>query len=155
MPIRNSVKAVIVQDQKILTIVKQDENGESYYLLPGGGQEHGENFHETLARECREEIGAEVEIGDLLFIREYIGRNHEHAEFDYNVHQIEYMFVCHLIAGGEQIGIGSNPDDGQIGIEWLPMSSLLEYRFYPQTLRQYYLDYFNGVRHPVYLGDVN
>lgn len=84
--VRNSAKAVIVQDDKLLAIKKQDKDGYSY-ILPGGGQEHGENLHLTLKRECIEEINDNVEIGDLIFIREYIGENHEHFEFDSEVHQ--------------------------------------------------------------------
>ena len=44
LSIRNSAKAVIVKDEKLLT-VKIQENGGIYYILPGGGQEHGENLH--------------------------------------------------------------------------------------------------------------
>lgn len=44
MGIRNSAKAVIIQEGKLLAIKKQDKEG-YYYILPGGGQEHGENLH--------------------------------------------------------------------------------------------------------------
>ena len=42
-------------------------------------QELGENLHQALERECKEALGAEVEIGDLIFIREYIGKKYELA----------------------------------------------------------------------------
>lgn len=66
MGIRNSAKAIVVKEGKLLTI-KMHENGGTYYILPGGGQEHGENLHQALERECKEELGAEVEIRELLF----------------------------------------------------------------------------------------
>ncbi|MED1673700.1 hypothetical protein [Pallidibacillus thermolactis] len=75
----------------MLAIKKRDKNG-YYYILPGGDQEFGENLHITLRRACIEEINVDVEIKNLLFIREYIGENHELYEFDSGVHQIEYMF---------------------------------------------------------------
>ncbi|MBS4189353.1 NUDIX domain-containing protein [Bacillus sp. FJAT-49705] len=154
MGIRNSAKAVILQDEKLLAIKKQDRDG-YYYILPGGGQEHGENLHEALKRECIEEINADVEVGDLIFIREYIGKNHEHFEFDSHLHQTEYMFLCKIKAGNKKIGNGTNPDDGQLGVEWLPLSELFEYRIYPQTMRGYLQDYFAGKETPTYLGDIN
>ncbi|MBP2241547.1 ADP-ribose pyrophosphatase YjhB (NUDIX family) [Cytobacillus eiseniae] len=154
MAIRNSAKALIVQENKLLAIKKQDKEG-YYFILPGGGQEHGENLHETLKRECIEEINADVEIGDLLFIREYIGKNHEHFAFDSAIHQTEYMFLCKVIEGSKEIGNGTVPDDGQIGVEWLPLSELLNFRVYPQSMREYLLDYIAGKQTPVYLGDVN
>lgn len=61
-----------------------------FFFVLVEGQEHGETFHTTLKRECIEEIGLNIDIKELLHIREYIGKNHEYAEFDFDVHQIEY-----------------------------------------------------------------
>ncbi|KAB8126643.1 NUDIX domain-containing protein [Gracilibacillus oryzae] len=154
MGIRNSAKAVIIQNDRLLAIKKEDKDGH-YYILPGGGQDHGENLHQALKRECMEEVNAEVEVGDVIFIREYIGKNHEHFEFDSTVHQTEYMFLCEINGKSERIGNGSVPDDGQIGVEWLSIAELLNYRLYPQTMRQYIVDYVEGKELPVYLGDIN
>ena len=41
--IRNSVKAIIIKDEKVLFTKNKDKDG-VFYLLPGGGQEHGENM---------------------------------------------------------------------------------------------------------------
>jgi len=72
-PIRNSAKAIIIKDGKLLTTKNQSRTG-IFFILPGGGQEFGETLHETLERECREEIGCKVEVSELLWIREYRGR---------------------------------------------------------------------------------
>jgi len=154
MNIRNSAKAIIIQDNQVLTIKKRDKDG-SYFILPGGGQEHGENLHQTLSRECIEEINAAVKIGNLLFVREYIGKNHEHAAFDSGLHKIEYMFLCDVKSSNSEIRNGSVPDDGQIGIEWLPLADLLNYRLYPQALREKIIAYQSGKTFSVYLGDIN
>ncbi|MBC5637270.1 NUDIX domain-containing protein [Ornithinibacillus sp. BX22] len=153
MGIRNSAKAIIMEENKLLTIKKEDKDG-YYYLLPGGGQEHGETLHEAVKRECMEEVNADVDVGSLLFIREYIGKNHEHAEFDAEVHQIEYMFLC-SVTGSRGLGNGIVPDEGQISVEWLPLEELMQYRLYPQTMREKLIDYTKGVEFPVYLGDIN
>lgn len=55
MAIRNSAKAIIIQDDELLALKMEDKDG-YYFILPGGGQEHGENLHETLKRECKEEM---------------------------------------------------------------------------------------------------
>ena len=76
--VRTSAKAVIRQDAQLLTIV-HGEGAQRWYSLPGGGQNRGETLTEALRRECREEIGCDVVVGPLLFVRDYIARNHEFA----------------------------------------------------------------------------
>ena len=87
MNIRNSAKAIIMSDNKVLLTKNVDDDG-YFYLFPGGGQEHGETLHETVTRECMEEIGEQVDVGDLVHIREYIGKNHEYASFDSDFHHV-------------------------------------------------------------------
>ncbi|MCJ8007824.1 NUDIX domain-containing protein [Lederbergia wuyishanensis] len=154
MNIRNSIKAIIINGENILLTKNRDHEGD-FYLCPGGGQEHSETFHKTLVRECIEEIGREVSIAELLFIREYIGRNHEHSALDFNVHQVEYYFSCQLDEAEEMSFNPSNPDQNQIGIEWVPINDLLHYRLYPKQLRKYIIKQLNGEKTPIYLGDVN
>jgi 8-oxo-dGTP diphosphatase len=149
--IRTSIKAMIIENGKILTIKKRDDEG-YYYLFPGGGQEHGETMHEALRRECLEELGYEIMIDDLTFIREYIGKNHEHAKWDKDVHQNEYMFLCHLNNDLPPI-TPLKPDDDQIGTEWLPLSEIDKYRIYPKALKKFLKDDIHNA--PIYLGDIN
>lgn len=152
MNIRNSAKAIIINGDKVLLTKNQDNEG-YFYLFPGGGQEHGETIHTTLWRECIEEIGKEIKIGELLHIREYIGKNHEHSMFDSNVHQVEYYFVCNLANANHKTP--TNPDSHQVGIEWVLINNLLEYRIFPKELRKYIIKHLNKEKSPVYLGDIN
>lgn len=154
MHIRNSIKALIIEGDKILLTKNQDTEG-YFYLCPGGGQEHGETFHTALKRECIEEIGCSVEIGDLLFIREYIGKNHEHAAFDFDAHQAEFYFVCQLSQGKDTNFQPTNPDSHQIGLEWVTIEELSNYRLYPKELKKYLQQYYSGQATPIYLGDIN
>lgn len=151
-PVRNSVKAVIIENEKLLTL-KKSGDGDDYYVLPGGGQNWGETFHQALKRECREETNAEIIIRDVVFIREYIGKNHEFQEEHSGVHQIEYMFRCQLVNGTE-IKTGHNPDEGQESIEWLEIHGIENAPFYPLGLRRYFKE-LPDRKHGVYLGDIN
>ena len=149
---RNSVKAFIAKEGKLLTIKGIDHLGD-FYLLPGGGQHPGETMLQALQRECREEISCDVKVGDILYIREYIGRNHEFSEYDREIHQIEYMFFCELPETCRP-KIGNVPDNNQVDIAWLELSKLSEYRLYPQDMRDIF-SRFGNYRQRIYFGDIN
>ncbi|HYE80950.1 MAG TPA: NUDIX domain-containing protein [Clostridia bacterium] len=150
--IRNSAKAIIIENGKILFTKNKDHLG-FFYLLPGGGQEHGECLIEALKRECMEEISADVSVGDIRFIREYIGKNHEFAEWDSEIHQIEYMFECKLLPGAK-LKNGAVPDTMQIGVEWLDLERLGDYRIYPNALKDV-INEDGTFKSRIYLGDAN
>lgn len=150
--IRVSAKAIIVKNNKLLTAKKEDENG-FFYTIPGGGQNHSESLEQALLRECREEISVEVKVKRLLFIRDYIGANHEFPEHaQRKVHHLEIMFEAEIISGTPQNG--NEPDNGQLSVEWLPLDELESYRLYPKALIKH-LKKFSGIKEGIYLGDVN
>lgn len=47
MAIRNSAKAVIMKDSRILLTKNTDRDG-VFYLFPGGGQDHSETLAEAV-----------------------------------------------------------------------------------------------------------
>ncbi|GAK09468.1 NUDIX domain-containing protein [Geomicrobium sp. JCM 19038] len=146
--IRNSAKAIIIDDNCVLLTKNEDRDG-YFYLFPGGGQEHGETLQQTLIRECREEVGKKVDVRELLHLREYIGKHHEFASFDGDVHQIEFYFACSII--GDEVK-PSNPDSHQVGMEWIHKDQLPSIRLYPKALVAQVLQTDEAV---IYLGDVN
>jgi len=157
-PIRNSAKALIVQDGRLLALEMRDAEGE-YFILPGGGQEPGETLSDAVRRECREELDADVLVGDLRLIREFIGRNHdEFADRDADFHAIEFMFACAL-APGATLRLGAIPDERQVGVAWLPLGEIEARRFYPRALRPILAQLARAGdargNAPIYLGDIN
>lgn len=148
--ITTSAMAVILKDDRLLTVVKE-EAGQRSYILPGGRQEFGETLETALQRECLEEIGIEVEVQRLLFVREYIGANHEYADVDGDVHIVNVMFLC--IAPDDYVPrSGLEPDAHQEGVAWLPVDELDQHPFFPQALKAALQSLESQ---SVYLGDVN
>jgi 8-oxo-dGTP diphosphatase len=152
-PVRSSVKAVVILDGSLLVVSNMDENG-PWYMLPGGGQDPGETLHEALQRECQEEIGTPVEIGELRYVRDYIGRHHEFAATSAHFHQIEMMFVCRL-PNGYSPTPGHLPDAMQTGVRWIKLTELPGCRFYPKALISRLVGTNEDTHTAVYLGDVN
>lgn len=153
MKIRSSVQAVIIRENKLLTVKKYDYN-QYMNILPGGGQEPGEPLKDAVVRECLEELGVHVDVKELLFVSEYIGKNHEHSQWDSEVHVVVHLFACTL-----QDGIltfkGTNPDPDQVGVEWIPLDELTNSNFRPKALIPHLFMYEkHGAIKSLYIGDM-
>jgi len=67
LPERTAVRALLVEDGGRVLLFRYGDDYSSWWIAPGGGQEHGEDDLETLRRELREECGLrEVAIGPLI-----------------------------------------------------------------------------------------
>lgn len=151
-PVRTAARALIVQGNHLLAIAMKDQNG-PFYLLPGGGQKPGETLAEAVRRECIEEIGCPVHVGPLIYIREYIGRNHRFSEAHRAFHQLESVFLCEL-EGQCAEHYGNGRDRLQTGLKWLPIDKLDDYPLFPEILKTFFPD-GKLVVPQTYLGDIN
>lgn len=149
--IRVASKAIIIRDGQLLVTVNSGDFP-TFFLAPGGGQEHGEDAHEALRRECREEIGCDVVVGEFAFLRDYIAADHEFAELDGWAHQLEAYFFCEL-APGAQPQLTGDGDTWQTGVAWIPLERLADEPVWPKALAEW-LGSPEGER-PGYLGNVN
>ncbi len=150
--IRHACRAVILRQGRLLTIKMRDRSGD-FYVLPGGGQRHGETMRDALRRECLEEINLEVSIGPLLYVREYIGRNHSFSKYHRDFHQVETVFSC-SIPEDAQPGPGSEKDRKQVGIKWLDLKTLADVRFLPADAVPIIQERLQA-QGDLYLGDIN
>lgn len=164
---RLSVKALIYgrgpRAGQVLVIHKRMDQDGDFFLFPGGGQNHGESAAEALLRECREELGAEVRLGRLRFVRDYIARHHSFAHLQPGFHAVDLFFEAELI-GEADYGRATETDNRQIGLAWLSLAELPSLPVYPrrvaEILSQEFLQGRTSGPRPVfsglhYLGDVN
>ena len=151
-PIRTSSKAILIQNDSILT-VKHNLNGRIFATLPGGGQNLNESLVESLIRECKEETGYLIEVGNLLFVRDYISNHHEFHTSDPDFHQVELFFEAKILNIHSKFA--SEPDLHQIGVEWLPLEKLSSTELFPKILRTVIIKWLQGENINTYLGDVN
>lgn len=70
-----------------------------FWSVPGGGMMFGEDAKENLRREFLEETGLVIEVGEYLFVHEFL---------DPPLHAIELFFEVKQTNG--KLGIGSDPE---------------------------------------------
>lgn len=86
----NVVAAIIVRDGKVFATQRGYGEWKDWWEFPGGKIERGERPEEALKREIREELSAEIAVGELLTT----------VEYDYpNFHLSMRCYVCSLISG--------------------------------------------------------
>jgi 8-oxo-dGTP diphosphatase len=138
--LENSAKAVILDGDKVLLLRYLDRKMGLgvWYSLPGGRQQFGETLCEALVRECREEIGAEITPGRLLFVREYIHSRHDLAGKGRDQHKIEFYFLGQLNSEVEADYVADDAvsDEGQQGLCWRNLAELRDLNIFPTGLRQ-------------------
>ncbi|MCC5808369.1 MAG: NUDIX domain-containing protein [Opitutales bacterium] len=150
--IRPAARAIVIHDGKLLAAKMRDRQG-VYYILPGGGQQPGETLREAVVRECMEECGVEVEVQELLYVREYIGKNHTFSDRHARFHQLEHVFRCRVL-DPHAVVPGGNCDNHQVGVNWLALEAMAAIRFYPEVIKPFFTA--DGIEVPcIYLGDCN
>jgi len=128
---RISARALLIKDNKIL-LTKYKDNKGYWYVMPGGGQNKGETLIECLKREVKEELDADIEVNEMLYVREIISDRHADTNLPKGFHQVEVFFNCKLI--DESINLGLVIDPGQVGYEWQCINNLKEIRFFPNSI---------------------
>lgn len=111
-PIRPTARAVIRRGEKLLVQLKERPERGRYLTLPGGKQDVGETLEDCVRRECAEEIGAEVEVIELLHVAEVHKPKREGIR-----HQLEFLFECR-VPDDYSARLGPHPDPSQQATIW-------------------------------------
>lgn len=120
MKIIEVVAAIILKDDKIFATQRGYGEFKEMWEFPGGKIESGETPQEALTREIREELDAEIKVGELL----------RTIEWDYpNFHLTMHCFICTLTS--ETIHLNEHKDSAWLtcqtlySVTWLPADEQL------------------------------
>jgi len=121
---RVRVAAAVLRADKLL-LVQHTKAGASYWMLPGGGLDHGETMHDALARELREETGIHVRPGPLLLVSESISPTRD-------------RHIVHLIFRADYLQGEIQPcDDPRVtDAAWHPLEFLAQDQIYPAVAHE-------------------
>ncbi|HOD51804.1 MAG TPA: NUDIX hydrolase [Candidatus Hydrogenedentes bacterium] len=69
-PVPRIRAAAILRKGDSVLLVQHQKEGQTYWLLPGGGVNFGESLAEALQREVREETGLDISVGDIALVND-------------------------------------------------------------------------------------
>lgn len=141
---RNSAKAIVINNGKLLVNRCESRFGE-YYTLPGGGQKTGEMLTETVRRELLEETGYSVTPIRLSGIYERISNGREEGL----CHKIYFIFLCRLNSGEREIP--TEIDRFQIDSIWIPLREVSVRNLFPRAIRDN-IRSLTGYGETIYIG---
>ncbi len=109
------VAAAIIQEGRLLAAQRGYGRYKDFWEFPGGKVEPGETPQQALQREIQEEMGAAVEVGELVGTAE-----HTYPEFQVTIH----CFLCRVVQGKLKLLEHENARwlfrEQLYDVEWLP-----------------------------------
>jgi len=146
------VAGILLRDNKLLL---QKPTNDTAHAIPGGHVELGETNAETLIREFKEEIGADITVGDLKWVWENFfpwGNKPCHQiclYYDVTLKDETQIPLNGVFVGDERI----EGRDFKIEFHWTPVEALNQIEVYPTNIADFIKRYDEGVQHFVYRGD--
>jgi ADP-ribose pyrophosphatase YjhB (NUDIX family) len=153
MPMKHRIRsaAIIVKDNAVLLVKhKNPENGFEWWVPPGGGLEDDESIYDCAKRETYEETGLKVELGQILYLREF-------AESSRAIHQFEIFILANSFTG-ELTTANVRPQDLDSAyikdVQFLSKRQMRGLTVFPEILKdKFWQDFSPGKRLEVqYLG---
>ncbi|MGL6211240.1 MAG: NUDIX domain-containing protein [Paracoccaceae bacterium] len=125
---RLAVRALILQDDRLLLVNAYPKGKSDLWCAPGGGVEPGRSLPTNLIREVHEETGLTVTVGPPALINEF----HDPTT---GFHQVDLYFHC-TIAAGTLDPTWRDPEAVVTDRRFFARSDLAHIRFKPDSLSQ-------------------
>jgi ADP-ribose pyrophosphatase YjhB (NUDIX family) len=138
--IRVRVAGILLNSKNELLLVNHKKNGRSYWLLPGGGVEFGEDFSQALKREFMEELSLELSSVGGLFL------THDTVYPDKTRHIVNLYFTVKAKNKGM---IKVNPDGVLSGAKYVSMKEFKRFLFYPDIKDDIIIQWKKGFSKPM------
>lgn len=122
---------ILIRDGKLL--VQRDKGGNEY-ALPGGHVKLGETTVNGLIREYKEETGADIEVGRLLWTEECF--------WEWNGtqrHNIAFYYLIELCNRSDIPDTGEfvpHRDNHNVVLGWMPVDELSNVTIYPEFIKE-------------------
>lgn len=126
-------------------VLLQKPVNDTAYAFPGGHVALGERNEETLVREFREEIGADIQVGELKWVAEIF--------FPWGSKTCHQICLYYLVEGDIPVDtrfMGIEERNVSLEFRWVPLEELKDLEVYPVQTPELMEKLDEGVQHFVY-----
>ncbi len=110
-------KAIVFDDDNNIALVGNKVN--SFYLLPGGGINHGESIESGIIRESLEETGCHVELQKAVgIVNDYRNRDKKHY--------INYCYIAKLVGEKGKLALTEDEKKNGLHVIWIPLNEAIK-----------------------------
>lgn len=111
------VYGIFINEKKELLVADESRYGLHFTKFPGGGLEFGEGTIDCLKRECREELGQEIEVLGHFYTTDFFQLS------AFNNHQ-QLLSIYYLVKTAEPYReVTPPPHSGEV-FRWIPIEEL-------------------------------
>ena len=124
--------AIVVKDNRVLLVKHRHPNtGFEWWVPPGSGVINGETIYDCAKRETHEETGLNIELGQILYLREFI-------DLELSVHNLE-IFILASSFQGRLTTKNLNPLDDDAHyikeVQFLSQKEIRDFVVFPEILK--------------------
>jgi len=146
------VAGILIHNGKVLLQKPTNDTG---YAFPGGHVEFGETNKETLIREFKEEIGADIKVKEIKWIAEiFFPLENKPCHQICLYYTIELTDETQMPLDGKLIAHEHFEErDFDIEFHWIPLAKVKDIALYPGNASELLEHIDEGVKHFVYRED--
>ena len=115
--VRKATRAIVFDKDRLIALIHATKT--FCYNLPGGGLEEGEDYEDAVKRECKEEIGCDIEI------EKEFGTIVEYRK-EWEMKQISYCYIAKVVGEKSETNLDQYEIDEGYETIWLPLNEAIE-----------------------------
>lgn len=117
------VYGILVNESGEVLISTERRKGHTFTKFPGGGLEFGEGTKDCLARELKEELNVDAEIGELVYLTDFFQQSAFHPD-----HQLISIYYRAFVSDWMSITVSllAHGHHDEETFRWIPLNELTE-----------------------------
>jgi len=131
---------ILIKTDELL-LIRRNEDGKEFWVLPGGGVEKNEKVEDAVIREIEEEASIKCAVIKLLYTHQYSDIKHQ-----------QFYYLCRYVSGTPQLGNFNEFQTMKNGNHvyeptWVKIEKLPKMLIYPLEIRDWLVeDYKNNFK---------